>query len=354
MINSTKLKWKIHQELPHYAFKRCPTRVLTALGIGAAIASVSFVLATLRLPGLISLFLSVLCGGMYGSLFFLGHEAGHGSIVKQRHLQDLLMWLAFSIFLLSPTLWRVWHNKVHHTYTNREDYDPDNFGRLSSYDSLWSVRIMAALTLGSGRWVSAIYVPMWFTVHTQIVLWWQSRRCRGFESLNRKRAAVESLLMTAFWICLAARVGFWPSIWLIALPMMIANMIIMSYIVTNHLLRPLVAESDPLATSISLTTHPLMDLIHFNFSHHVEHHFFPSMSPRYAPLVRAKLRRYAPDRFLAPSHMSALVMVFRTPRIHDDHDTLVDPTTHDRIPFAEITRALSAATSAPPPIIQGE
>jgi fatty acid desaturase len=302
----------------------------------------------------VSLLLSVLCGCMYGSLFFLGHEAGHGSIVRQRRLQDLLMWLAFSIVLLSPTLWRVWHNKVHHIYANRAAYDPDNFGDLSSYEAFRSVRVVAALTPGSGRWISAMYLPTWFTVHAQIVLWWQSRECRGFEFLNRKRAAAETLAMAAFWVWVAGQVGLGRSIWLIALPMMIANTIIMSYIVTNHLLRPLVNDSDHLGSSMSLTTHPWLDLIHFNFSHHVEHHLFPSMSPRYAPLVRAKLQRYALDRFLAPTHARALLLVFQTPRIHDDHDALVDPKTGRGRPFAEISEALAAATPAPTPTIHGE
>jgi cyclopropane-fatty-acyl-phospholipid synthase len=353
VIDHSTLKARIRRELPPPVFKPCPARAVTAIGLSVGISSVSFVLATSPLPAVASLCLSSLCGCMYGSLFFLGHEAGHGSIVRKRCLQDALMWLAFSIFLLSPTLWRVWHNKVHHVYANREDYDPDNFGDLSSYWAFRSVRIVAALTPGSGRWISLFYLPTWFTAHAQIVLWRQSRRCRGFESLDRRRAVAETLTMTGFWIGVAALVGFWPTIWLIGLPMLIANTIIMAYIATNHLLRPLGDDADPLDSSMSLTTHPVMDLIHFNFSHHVEHHLFPSMSPRYAPLVRAKLYRYATDRFLAPSHRTALVMVFRTPRIHEDHETLLDPRTRRRVALAEVSKVLSAATPAPPFIIHG-
>jgi len=280
---------------------------------------------------------------MYSSLFFLGHEVGHGAVVKPRSAQDLLMWPAFLIFLLSPTLWRVWHNKVHHTQTNRKDYDPDNFGTLASYNQFTSVRVVVALTPGSGRWASLIYLPTWFTVHSQIVLWVQSRRCRGFESLDRQRAVAESTGMAAFWAFLAVELGFWSSLWVIVIPMMTANAVIMSYITTNHLLRPLVDHPDALSTSMSVTTHPLLDLIHFNFSHHVEHHLFPSMSSKYTPLVRAKLRRYAPDRFVPPPHATALFLVFRTPRVHDERGALVDPASGRRTSFAAIDKAVCAA-----------
>jgi fatty acid desaturase len=151
--------------------------------------------------------------------------------------------------------------------------------------------------------------------------------------------------MAAFWIGLALHLGVWSSTLLIAIPMLVANAIIMSYIVTNHLLRPLVDHSDPLASSMSLTTHAWMDRIHFNFSHHVEHHLFPSMSPKHAPRVRAKLRQYAPDRFLAPSHLEALRLVFRTPRIHDEQGALVDPACDRRVPFDDLDEALIAATA---------
>ena len=343
--HTAMIKRRIRHEVSPDAFKPRPIRALTALTLAAAIATMGIILVTVPLPGAVSLLLSAVSGCMYGSLFFLGHEAGHGAVIRQKRGQDVLMWLAFLIFLLSPTLWRVWHNKVHHTYTNREDYDPDNFGTESSYNEARSVRLMAGFTPGSGRWRSLIYLPTWFTVHSQVVLWVQSRRCSGFESLDRRRAAAESVGMAAFWIWLAAHVGVGPSIFVIVIPMMVANAIIMSYIVTNHLLRPLLDHSDPLRSSMSLTTHPWMDLMHFNFSHHVEHHLFPSMSSRYTPLVRAKLREYAGESFFAPSHVAALLLVFRTPRIHDQDDALVDPTRDRRIPFSEISDALVAATA---------
>lgn len=334
------IRAQIRDELPAEVFRRCPARALTALILAAAIAAVTAILLSVALPGFAALVLAVVLGVLYGSLFFLCHEVGHGSVLRQRHLQDALMWMGFLIILLPPTLWRVWHNKVHHGHTNIPDYDPDNFRTLAEYRRFRSTRLVAALTPGSGRWISLLYLPTWFTVHAQLVLWFESRRCRGFESLNRTRAAAETLVMAAFWATLAMQVGLWSSLLVIVIPMMLANATVMSYVVTNHFLRPLRDEADPLATSMSVTTHPWMDLIHFNFSHHVEHHLFPAMSSRYAPLVRAKLRQHWGNRFLAPAHLRALRIVFGTPRIHGECDALVDPASGRATQFAELESML--------------
>jgi fatty acid desaturase len=159
----------------------------------------------------------------------------------------------------------------------------------------------------------------------------------------------ESALMAAGWAGLGWMLGGTAALLVIVIPMLVANGIIMSYIVTNHLLRPLDDHADPLASSMSVSTHVWLDRIHFNFSHHVEHHLFPSMSSRFTPLVRGKLRRYASGRFLAPVHWKALLLIFRTPRIHDGRDTLLDPPSGRRVSFAEIGRALEVVSSPPRP-----
>ena len=337
----------IRRALPAEALKPRRVRALTVLALVAAIAALTVALVAAPLPGAAALLLSLVCGCLYGSLFFVGHEVGHGAVVKSRAAQWALMWPAFSIFVLSPTLWRVWHNKVHHGHTNRAEYDPDNFGFPSSFETCRSVRLVAALTPGSGRLGSLLYLPIWFTVHTQVVLWRQSLHCRGFESLDRPRAIAETVAMALFWVGLGWWIGPWASLVAIVIPMLVANTSVMSYVVTNHLLLPLVEDDDQLATTMSVTTHRWLDLLHFNFSHHAEHHMFPAMSSKYSPLVRAELRRHAGDRYLAPPHWKALRMVFGTPRFHDPHDVLVDPASDRRTTVAEVTEALRAGAAEP-------
>ena len=334
------IRRRIQSELPSHLFRPYPARALTAFAIAGAIVLASSVIVFVPALASESVILSCLCGCLYASLFFLGHEAGHGTILRSKAGQDLVMAMAFTPFLLSPTLWRVWHNKVHHAHPNCEANDPDNFGTLSTFIRFRSSRFIVNLTPGRRSLLGVFYLPIWFIVQAQAVLWIQSHRCSGFESLNRQRAVAESFCMVLFWILLGLQLGPLLTLLVILIPIMVANTIIMSYISTNHLLRPLVKAPDILESSMSVTTYRWLDLIHFNFSHHVEHHFFPSMSSKYAPCVREKLRQYAKDRYLAPPHWTAFRMVLLTPRIHDEDGALIDPKTNLRVPFDEITKAL--------------
>src|SRR6266849_6238674 len=193
---------------------------------------------------------------------------------------------------------------------------------------------------GSGHWLSIIYFPTWFTILSQGVLWAKSRRLAGFAPLKRARAGADSALMAALWIALGAWLGAYRSLITILIPMMTANAVAISYISTNHLLRPQVDRSDVLASSMSVTTYRWLDRLHFNFSHHVEHHLLPSMNTSYAPLAREVLQRLAGARYLAPRHWQTLILLFRTPRVQDGQRALVDPRRHLQVMFDDIEAAL--------------
>jgi fatty acid desaturase len=331
---------RIRSELPGHFFNACPSRLIIVLALGAGIVALNVLMLRPECPRYGQLAASLLCGWLYASLFFLGHEAGHGSIARSRLGQDALMTVAFAIFLLSPALWRVWHNQVHHGHANDPDYDPDNFGTIQSYDASWPVRLVHAMTPGDGRWATLFAVPIWFTAHSQAVLWAHSSTCKGFEQLNRRRAMLQTLAVVAAWAALGIGIGAVASFYVIALPMLVANTVIMSYIPTNHLLRSLCDSPDALASSMSVRTHPWLDLIHFNFSHHVEHHMFPAMNSRHVPHVRRKLEEHVGEHFLAPPHWLALLTVFLAPRVHDGPRILVTPGTGTRIEVEAIAEAL--------------
>jgi fatty acid desaturase len=337
---ASAIRRRVRQALPRECFRHCPARGLIAAGLVLAIALLQTTSICFLAPSAWAVGLSLCVGALHASLFFLGHEAGHGAMFRNRLAQDLVMFTGFFVFVLSPSLWRVWHNDVHHNFANSFGQDPDNFSTLAAYRRDRSVRLIAALTPGSRHWVTLPYFLVWFSIHSQVVLWSQSRRCPGFESLPRTRAVAESLAMVALWAALAMALGPGRSLLVIAVPMMVANATIMSYIATNHLVRPLTADRNPLANSMSVKTLKWLDWAHFNFSHHVEHHLFPTMSPKYSPLVRALLRQYAPGWLLCPSHYRALLMLINTPRIHDEDGELIDPRSGQRVPFDEIISAL--------------
>lgn len=320
------LKSKIRADLPAHAFTNRPWRALFVFPLVGLIVLCSITLVRIPLPWYLAVIGSLFLGSLYGSLMFLGHEIAHGATVRSQRLQDWLLYPAFAIFCLSPHLWRVWHQQVHHPHANMEGHDPDNFGTMSDYklgqptraDVLW-----LKFAPGSGHWLSATYLFLFFTLQAQGVLWLKSRGRADFKQLKRGRAMLDSAVLAAFWLLVCLESGPRGAVLVVLLPMLIANFVVMSYIVTNHLMRPLTHERDTLGTTMSVTTPKLVDRLHFHFSHHVEHHLFPNMCSHYYPLVRQSLRRHAADRYLAPPHWLALRVLFRTPRVYDGPRTLV-------------------------------
>jgi fatty acid desaturase len=336
------LRGRILAELPPAAQVRHPWRLV--LGIPLLVLIVGGTAAVVRLPlaWYAALPISVAVGMLYASLFFFGHEVGHGAVVRSRRVQRAVLYVTCLIYCLSPHLWQLWHNRAHHGHTNEPDRDPDSFGTLESFRRNPVSQALAPFAPGSGHWLSVLYLLTFFTAQSHSVLWLNSFTPE-FRRLDRRRAKLESAVMAAFWVVVGVWAGPVGALFGVVIPMLTVNGVMMSYVVTNHMLRPLVSRPDALETTMSVSTSKALDLLFFNFSHHVEHHLFPSMSPRYYPLVRKSLRRLAADRYLAPSHWRALRLVFRTPRLYADFQTLVDPQGRSPIRTSMAEAALRAS-----------
>ena len=111
------------------------------------------------------------------------------------------------------------------------------------------------------------------------------------------------------------------------LPLLVANAIVMAYILTNHSLSPQTGINDPLLNSLTVTTPRILRVLHLNFGYHVEHHVFPRMSPAHAPRISRLLRERWPGRYQSMPLGRALLLLCRTARIHLAPTVLIDPRT---------------------------
>ena len=160
-----------------------------------------------------------------------------------------------------------------------------------------------------------------------------SARRRSFMSPSQHRRAIaETALGIAVWGTVAALVGFVPFLFVYVLPLLIGNVIIMSFILTNHSLSPLVSVNDPLVSGLSVTAPRWVEWITLRFGFHVEHHLFPAMSSRHAHVVRSLLQDRWPERYQSMPLHKALGELHRTARIYKDAVTLIDPRTGREFP----------------------
>ena len=164
-------------------------------------------------------------------------------------------------------------------------------------------------------------------------------RARGFLSTSEQAYALaETLLGVALWLVLAVATGGLVFLFAFVLPLLVANAIVMGFILTNHSLSPLTGVNDPLLNSLSVTTPRLVEWLTLGFGYHVEHHLFPAMSARhaargartcFAPTIRENTNRCRYCRATAALHGSA--------RVYKDASTLVDPRSGREWPVLQAT-----------------
>ncbi len=339
--STSQLREMIRAELPPEIFRRQPRRALLVIPLVGLLAAGSIVLAIVSPPWYIALIGAFLLGNVYVSLMLLGHEIGHGATVRSRRLQDACLYFTGGVFCLSPHLWRVWHGQVHHPHANMEQRDPDNFGTLAAYErGPRTQRFLLKMAPGSGHWLNVFYPFLFFTFQALGVLLFRSKTMVGFENLRRGRAIADTIVMATLWGALCMLIGPRDALFVVVLPMLIANFGLMCYIITNHMLRPMTDVSDDLNTTISVTTFKFVNIIHFNFSHHVEHHLFPRVPSCSYPQIQRTLRQLVGDQYLAPPHWWAFILAFRTPKIYETAHVVVEPRSGRRVRLADVETRL--------------
>jgi len=318
-------------ELPPEAFEPARSRLLWlpvhATVIAAGIAGI----LEQRIPLLLLPLVSLVLGCSFAGLAFLGHETLHGAVVRNQRLRYLVGFVSFLPFTVSPRLWVAWHNLMHHGNANKPGIDPDAYPTFEEHAGSAAVRVSTDYVgVGRSRLRGLTSLSIGFTAHSTHQL--LAAGSRG--TLSRRELALawlETLAGLAAWLLLLPLLGPLWFVFAYVLPLMVGNAIVMAYIFTNHALSPHTHVNDPLANSLSVTVPRWVDFLTMRFGFHVEHHLFPWMSSRHAPLVRRLVLERWPERYQSLPFLRALLLVHRSPRVYLDDETLVDPATGRRV-----------------------
>ena len=292
----------------------------------AVIALGAWAMATGAIPGYTWPLVSIVLGCSMAGVVFLGHETMHGQIVRGQWAIRTIGWLTFLPFTLSPQLWSAWHNRVHHNHCGQPGIDPDMYPTLEEYQTQARARIMADyFGIGRGRVVGLLSLLFGFTGQSLQMLLTARKRNILSPKLHR-RAIAETIAGLAVWTAVGIAVGFVPFIFVYLIPLVVANTIVMAFIMTNHNLSPLTGEvNDPLVNSLSVTLPRFLEWLTLGFGFHVEHHLFPTSSNRHSRSVRAALIEKFSGRYQSMPMTRALRQLYRTARVYKDSITLIDP-----------------------------
>jgi fatty acid desaturase len=311
--------------LPDRVFAPARSRLLWLFAHAAIIGTLAWLLASDMLPGWAWPLASLVIGFSLAGVTFLGHETLHGGVVRGKWLIRIVGWFGFLPFTVSPRLWMAWHNRVHHNHCTKPGVDPDMYPTLEEYHRDRGQRIMADyFGIGRRRLMGFLSILVGFTGQSSHMLF--VARKRGILSAKHHREAIfETLLGVAFWATVAVLVGFVPFIFIYLIPLVVANSIVMLFIMTNHNLSPLTEVNDPLLNSLSVTLPRPLVWLTLGFGFHVEHHLFPTVSTRHGSTIRdAVLTKFA-DRYQSMSLPKAIKRLYQTARVYKDRHTLIDP-----------------------------
>ncbi len=321
---------KLRPDLPEAAFAPSRSRTLVMPVCIAIVALAITAIAKHWVPWFVVPLLSLVIGGTFSIATFIGHEAGHGGILRSKLGKQILGWFGFLPFTISPRLWASWHDRIHHATANIPA-DPDMYPTLAEYNESRAIRfVVNAFSLGGRRWRGGLSLILGFTVQSanQLI----AAREKFLDKAGFRVALAETFAGVALWATVAWLVGPLAFVFAYVIPLVIANIIVMSFILTNHALSPRVEINDPLVSGLSVTSPKWVEWLTLGFGYHVEHHLFPAMSSRHAPAVRDLLMTHWPERYQTMPHGKALWALHSTGRIYKDATTLVDPMTGTEYP----------------------
>lgn len=340
LITQAEYAKQLRPLLPPEAFLPDPSK-LWILFINAAILILGWGIAD-RLPQWnwyflwLYLPLALVMGNSVIVLLFSTHDLLHSRTIKHPLLRWAVSLLGLAMLWTPPTFWKAVHNREHHGKTNSL-HDPDR-NYLSEQPDNW------------GKWIQNLFVPsaevhpLWLAVGMGYA--WGVHTFRNLTSVllfnhgqteypvtpfqvsskERRAIALEFMIILGIHVSILSYLGFHPVKLLLSyfLPIWIGYSGVMFYIYTNHMLCRMTDLNDPLINSISIRVPKFFDLLHFNFSHHTEHHIFPGVNSNYYPIVQALLKTKYSDRFNLLDAGEAWRLLLQTPRHYKNQNTFTD------------------------------
>lgn len=319
IMNSTEQKQQIHTDqyyiqtirpfIPKAAFQKKPSSLWYFLIQFSAFISA---IALTRYSNNIWIFLlaSFLSGNCLPGLVFFAHDLSHGSVMAkswQRHFLEVLIW---AINFIPLTMWIHIHHRTHHP--NAATFkDPDRRWLASEKTLIKWIYTWIFYPQKSKfilRFINPFaYIHFVFYILRNFIAVFISQKSKLYivpyqvpYTLKEKLSIIIEtgiIILIQAIIFAAVQCNCLKYLFVSILPILIASVIEVIYVATNHFLNPIKAQNNSVQGTTSVIVAPLFNVIHNNFSYHTEHHLFPTMHPSYYPLVSDLLKRHFPQDY---------------------------------------------------------
>ncbi len=307
--------------LPREAFQPNP-RKLISVAVNLALAVGCIFCLSLNPSIFETAVLVLLIGHLFAANGFLAHEVSHGNVIRNRrgrYVLELVTWLPV---MISPAMWHRLHNVAHHAHVNTV-HDPDRRFLLTDAGS------------------TAPHFARHFYPNSEIIAWTPlpflyflpylvrnnaaaflrkplpiSHTVPQFSRRDRTACAGEWVLLISVHAVFFALAGFSITFYLTAFiyPVIVASVIFVSFVATQHWLNPIHDVADPLLGSTSVRVPRVIDAVYHNVSWHTEHHLFPQLNPDWYPAVGRLLKQHYGEHYNSISMGEAWRRLWRSAR----------------------------------------
>lgn len=224
---------------------------------------------------------------------FLGHEAGHGAITKNKNLQYILGQFSMSVINgVGYSHWKERHD-THHGKSNHEEEDPDLKNMV-----FFAFTTRKAMTHKGWKKLTTMYQSILLPIFAffSVISLRVTAVTEMFTHSAKKRIADTPfiLLHFAMWFLLPLPfIGFWNALLLYALTSLPVGFYFGMVFIPNHFGMRVVTDDDDLdfmtqqvETSRDIKLPRFLDWTFGGLNYQIEHHLFPTMSHKY--LANAK------------------------------------------------------------------
>ena len=247
---------------------------------------------------------AVLLAFTFGQITFLGHDAGHGQVLRTSRGNDLLGLFLIDLLLGASRAWWVDKHNLHHGNPNQLDLDPDiDFPVIAFAES--QARTKVGISRLIVRYQGYLFFPLLlleaFNLRYHSTHYVLTRRDR-YRSVELALIAIH---LTAYLGAIIFFLGPGLGLLFILVHQAAVGVYLGSSFATNHKGRPVLESPAPhdflwqqVETSRNLARHPVTDFVFGPLVCQIEHHLFPTIPRNRLRQVQRIVRPFCEQRGL--------------------------------------------------------